>query len=247
MAGAPSVVAEEDGGGPGEGEGERAGARFGVAIAGPASAPWGRTGAGPEGPGATPAWLGGAEGGPGRTFARRRRPPEPRGAALLSPEAGPGSEGGPRAGEPASPRGRTPPRRGEPPVVERKLRQLFLDFGQEQMRTCTTCGMVFCVGVKEDEELHAAQHERWVSGVRFRGWAKEHVVWRAGPGPAGDASGGGGERVLLVRRQGSPPGHMRKVGEVGDMVCELEGVKDPGEGRRGEEKSRPDILTRFSR
>jgi N-acetyltransferase len=54
----------------------------------------------------------------------------------------------------------------------------FLDAGQRSVghQTCKVCGMVYTLGLPEDEEVHLKFHNGYISGINFPGWKNEHFV-----------------------------------------------------------------------
>lgn len=90
----------------------------------------------------------------------------------------------------------------------KKLQQLCLDLGQKRFGhvTCKGCGMVYSVGLKQDEGDHVKFHKKYLAGVSFNGWKRERIVAEFLDG-----------RIIVVYPS-DPKHHMRKIQELCTLV-----------------------------
>ncbi len=94
---------------------------------------------------------------------------------------------------------------------ERKLLQMYLDFGQSNFgrrKVCNVCGMMWVQGAPDDEAQHEAFCSSFLKGIPFLGWRKERV---AAEWP--EDGRGEGARVVEIRPN-DPSKHLSKLKEV---------------------------------
>nr|XP_032657601.1 N-acetyltransferase ESCO2 isoform X2 [Chelonoidis abingdonii] len=56
--------------------------------------------------------------------------------------------------------------------------QMIIDAGQRHFGAiiCKSCGMIYTAASPEDEAQHIQHHQRFLEGIKYVGWKKEHVV-----------------------------------------------------------------------
>ncbi|XP_043365952.1 N-acetyltransferase ESCO2 isoform X4 [Dermochelys coriacea] len=56
--------------------------------------------------------------------------------------------------------------------------QMIIDAGQKHFGAiiCKSCGMIYTAASPEDEAQHIQHHQRFLEGIKYVGWKKEHVV-----------------------------------------------------------------------
>ncbi|KAG2683090.1 hypothetical protein I3760_10G016700 [Carya illinoinensis] len=88
--------------------------------------------------------------------------------------------------------------------------QFYLDLGQSDfnLHTCSTCGINYALGERDDEKAHKAFHKDYTHGIPFKGWCNERLV------PMPYTEGG---RIILVL-DGDPSVYKNKVEEVVKMM-----------------------------
>ncbi|KAG7958346.1 hypothetical protein I3843_10G017000, partial [Carya illinoinensis] len=99
------------------------------------------------------------------------------------------------------------------PINNKKKRsyaQFYLDLGQSDfnLHTCSTCGINYALGERDDEKAHKAFHKDYTHGIPFKGWCNERLV------PMPYTEGG---RIILVL-DGDPSVYKNKVEEVVKMM-----------------------------
>ncbi|KAH7512247.1 protein CHROMOSOME TRANSMISSION FIDELITY 7 [Ziziphus jujuba] len=103
-------------------------------------------------------------------------------------------------------------------VIKNKKRsyaQFHLELGQSDflLHTCSTCGIKYAPGDKEDEKAHKTFHKDYTHGIQFKGWIYERVIHM-------HTNEGG--RIIAVF-DSDPPAWRNKVREVVKMMeIELE-------------------------
>ncbi|XP_041027844.1 protein CHROMOSOME TRANSMISSION FIDELITY 7-like isoform X1 [Juglans microcarpa x Juglans regia] len=93
---------------------------------------------------------------------------------------------------------------------KRSYAQFHLDLGQSDfnLHTCSTCGINYSPGERDDEKAHKAFHKDYTHGIPFKGWCNERLV------PMPYTEGG---RIILVL-DCDPPVYKNKVEEVVKMM-----------------------------
>lgn len=56
------------------------------------------------------------------------------------------------------------------PSPKRRYVQLYLDLGQTNFThtTCSVCGLVYAMGVQQDDKVHNTFHKAFVEGITFK-------------------------------------------------------------------------------
>uniref|UniRef100_A0A8D0GSZ9 Establishment of sister chromatid cohesion N-acetyltransferase 2 n=1 Tax=Sphenodon punctatus TaxID=8508 RepID=A0A8D0GSZ9_SPHPU len=78
---------------------------------------------------------------------------------------------------------------------------------------CKACGMIYSAANPEDEAQHIQHHQRFLEGIKFVGWKKEHVVEKFWDG-----------KIILVRPN-DPKYATKKAEEVRELVDHELGFK----------------------
>nr|XP_033793422.1 N-acetyltransferase ESCO2 [Geotrypetes seraphini] len=93
--------------------------------------------------------------------------------------------------------------------------QLVIDAGQKHFGaiTCRSCGMIYTAANPEDETQHIKYHQRFMEGIKFVGWKKEHIVAKFWNG-----------KIIMIQPD-DPKYAIKKAEEVRELVDNELGFK----------------------
>ncbi|XP_030054531.1 N-acetyltransferase ESCO2 [Microcaecilia unicolor] len=93
--------------------------------------------------------------------------------------------------------------------------QLVIDAGQKHFGaiTCRSCGMIYTAASPEDEAQHMQYHQRFMEGIKFVGWKKEHIVAKFWDG-----------KIIMIQPD-DPKYAIKKAEEVRELVDNELGFK----------------------